>query len=367
MKKIFLILMVAMLGSGMAFAEDGLKVEVEGMFMEVFGADEHVGDVYTFYDEYMPYEYENYGAIYDPINLNMDPNFAIRGEVLYMINQWGLGVSGWYFQTSGALNGHVESSPGSISGVRMWGHTLLPLTDTSHPSGYAPKDYYASQDLLVWTAEAFLIRTLAEKPKSEINMSLGGKVGNLIMTRENGTYTNAWVDDWFGDGLAWDNDVYLEETANSDFLGFGPMIGFTGNAKMGMFYVEGFLYQSVLLGLMTVDDVWIDIDDIYITSEDGWSEPYETWTGTFDFFKEEFMAVPVTEFQIEFGFDIADLVRIGVGGFTSIWWNAPVPPTWHVPGDWYWARGSGFDLEYRNLVFAGAKATATIKLGGKRD
>ena len=114
---------------------------------------------------------------------------------------------------------------------------------------------------------------------------------------------------------------------------------------------------------MKTESEWIDIDNIYDTVPDVSSEPYELWTGTFYFRKDHWNAVPVTELEISTGFELWDTVRIGVGAFASIWWHTPAPPTWHVPGeDWYWGDQSGFELEYRNMIFTGASVSVTIKL-----
>lgn len=362
MKKIFtlVVLIVFMAISGVVFAEDGFKAKVEPMGMKVFGYDELIGYEFTFEDEFIGSE-ENYGATYDPINLIMAINFGIRGELAYMRNQWGVGISGWFFQTTGSLDGSVSADPDQIVGIQMWDHAIIPVTDESHPSGYSPVNYYAENTLLIWTGDLYLIRTLAEKENSELNLSLGAKIGNLSIHSEQGQSMRAWIYDYFGPGENWDNRVTLDENSNANFFGAGPVLGFSGMAKAGIFYIEGFLNQSVLIGQMDVNGEWTDIDDIYNTVGDS-SDHYETWTGTFDFSKSEFIAVPVTEFSLEFGFNIADILRFGIGGFCSIWWNAPVDPSWDVSDFWWWAGNTSWNLEYRNLVFAGAKAFVTLHL-----
>jgi hypothetical protein len=362
MRKTLFVLLAAVLLVSATFAEDGFKFKITPMWMGVFGYNEHVGDAYTYAETYYGDD-ENYGATYDPLILDIPGNFGVRAGVSFMSNDWGIGASGWCFKTTGSLSGTVESTPYNITGVRMWGSTIIPVVDTSDASGLAPVDYYADNYLGAITGELFLIRTLTESECGEINISLGAKAGYLSNRMNKGLAMHAWTP-WYSDSEGdhyWDNYITLDETSSVDY-GFmiGPVAGLSGITKAGILYAEGSLNQSVLLGSAKFSGQWVDIDDIYDTVPSDASVPFETWTGTFTLSEERFVAIPVTELSAEAGFNIADLVRFSIGGFCSVWWNVPVAPTWNIHGDWTWTSGTGWILPYRTLVFAGAALTVTV-------
>ncbi|MCL0068490.1 hypothetical protein M1N42_01945, partial [Thermodesulfovibrionales bacterium] len=71
-----------------AQAEDGWSIQVEPMWMDVYGADEHVGDIGTWREERnVVTDTFTYGITYDPINLDMDSGLTLRGELTRMEEQ----------------------------------------------------------------------------------------------------------------------------------------------------------------------------------------------------------------------------------------------------------------------------------------
>ena len=50
-----------------------------------------------------------------------------------------------------------------MNSVRMWDHTIVPVTNELEASGISPVDYWAEDKIELQTYDLFLGRTLAEK------------------------------------------------------------------------------------------------------------------------------------------------------------------------------------------------------------
>ncbi|MEE9191657.1 MAG: hypothetical protein V3U04_03455, partial [Candidatus Aerophobetes bacterium] len=137
---------------------------------------EHVGDIVRYTEEYSVDEDGNitddYGATYEPINLNLKDKSTLRGELIYRRGQWFLGLSGWTFETDASVSGRITTPEMEltdtgyiyyVNSVRMWDHTIVPVVNELEASGISPVDYWAEDKLEVRTYGLFLGRTLAEK------------------------------------------------------------------------------------------------------------------------------------------------------------------------------------------------------------
>ncbi|PIX22818.1 MAG: hypothetical protein COZ68_11105 [Deltaproteobacteria bacterium CG_4_8_14_3_um_filter_43_13] len=370
---IFAAIMLFAIGKS-SYAEGGWSIQLEPMWMDVTGNDVHVGDVFNYKEEFTEDAEGNYtvkyGVTYDPINLNMDSKLTLRTEIVYKKTQWGLGVSGWWFNTDASLSGRVTTPPSEstgdgytyyVNGVRMWDSTIIPVYNELEESYCSPVDYWARNDLGVWTANIFGLRTLAEKENSHIDLTFGLKVGSLNNDRNEGQTQRAYVEDYYYYGLDFDNNIRLESTSKADYgLMAGPSIGLQGKAKYKRVGIEALVNQSVLIGKVDQSGTWTDIDDILYTYG-GSTIRHNVYTGGFSFSKDETVAIPVTELRLKFMVDLMKNVSIGIGGFASIWYNAPLAPKWSVPGDWTAAEGSGWRLQKNTLVFYGGMAALNIR------
>lgn len=380
MKKVVLVVAVLMffMAGNVVYAEEGKwSIQLEPMWMDVKGNDLHVGDVFKYREEWhAPTMTLTYGVTYEPINLDMNDKLTLRTEITYRKNQWGLGISGWWFNTDDSVTGRVTTPPEEfiptgwifyVNGVRMWDHSILPVRNDLDPSGFSPVDYWAKSEVGVWTVDLFGIRTLAEKKNSHIDLTFGLKLGSPDNEREEGQSMRAFVYNWFGAGLHWDNRITLESKSEADYgLMIGPVIGLQGKVKYKRIGLEGLLNQSILIGRVKQSGTWTDIDDIWIVSGPvgGPFTPvrqYDYLEGKFPFSKSETYAIPVTEAKLKFLVDVAKNVSIGIGGFTSIWWNAPLAPKWSIPGDWIWREGTGWRLQRETLVFYGGMCALNIR------
>ena len=351
----------------MVQAQDGWSIQLEPIWMDVYGYDEHVGDIASYREEFSVDADENYtsdySTTYEPINLNMKEKFPLRAELTYKKGQWSLGASGWLFSTDASASGTV-TTPESEStdtgyiyyenAVRMWDHTLWPLYNELETSYSSPVDYWAEDNLEIWTGDLFLSRTLAEKKDSSGNLCLGVKIGSLKTKEKLGQKQRAFIYD-YDYGYTFDNHSTLESTtqANGGFMA-GPFLGFQGEVQCEKFGIQGSINQSVLYGRVEHTGFWKDIDDILwidpATDETVWHDVY---TGEFFFSKEEKVALAVTELKLQLLYRVTKRISFSCGAFYSIWWNAPVAPKWSVPGDWEAGEGTGWRLEERTLKFGG--------------
>jgi len=358
-------------------AQDGLSIQIEPMWMDVYGNDLHVGDIFNYKEEWNGVtSIFTYGMTYDPINLNMKDKLTLRVEIIHRKNQWGWGLSGWGFGTDDSKSGRVTTPPFEftptgwidyLNGVRMWDHSIPPVQNDLEPSGWSPVDYQAKNELNVWTADLFSIRTLAEKSNSQIDLIFGAKLGSLDNDRNEGQKLRAFIYDGLGPGSHWDNEISLEGTGKADYnLMRGPILGFKGMAKRGKFGIEGFINQSILFGRVKLTGLWEDIDDIWeVTGPVGGPfvkvAQWEYWYGSSSFSKEEDVALPVTEIKLKFLIDVRKNISISAGGFFSIWWDAPVAPMDSTPGDWTSFEGTGWRLKKRTLKFTGLMVDLRIR------
>jgi hypothetical protein len=380
MKKAVLVIATLMLFAmvNTSLAEEGKwSIQIEPMWMDVKGNDVHVGDVFRYREEvnWLTGTY-TYSTSYEPINLDMKDKLTLRGEITYRKNQWGLGISGWWFNTDDSVSGRVTTPPlvvtptgfiEFINGVRMWDHTIIPVINELEASFYSPVDYWAKNDIGVWTIDIFGIRTLAEKKDSNIDLTFGLKLGSPDNDRSEGQRQHAFIYDAFGPGLHFDNLITLESKSKADYgLMAGPGIGLSGKAKYKAFGLEGLLNQSLLIGRVEQSGNWRDIDDIWVvTGPVGGPftrvERFAFLDGNFPFSKKETVALPVTEAKLKLLYDVNKNVSIGIGGFASMWWNAPVAPKWSMPGDWVGDEGTGWRLQESTLVFYGGMLALNLR------
>jgi len=359
-----------------SFAQDGLKIRLEPIWMGAYGYDEHVGDVFFYKEEWNSNTLiYTYGIKYDPINLNMKDKLTLKVELNYIKNQWGLSFGGWHFDSDGLKSGRVITSPmestdtGYIyyeNGVRMWDQTIWPLRNDLEDSGFSPVDWYAKNKLGIWTVDLFGIRTLTEKTGSKIDFIFGLKLGSLNNEREEGQYQRSYVyyenlpENFFTDypdwptGYDWDNYNSLKSTSKADYeIMLGPLLGFGGKARHKRWGIEGFITQSVLFGDVKFKTFWEDIDNIWYAEEGEPIGQYEYDCGYFPFTKREETALPVTELKLKLLYSLTDNIFLGAGTFLSIWWNTPVAPKFSIPGSWVAGEGTGWRLQKRTLTFKG--------------
>lgn len=347
-------------------------LEIEPIWMDVYGNDVHVGDIFKYKQIFTVDEFGGwtvkYGIEYEPINLIMKNNLALRFALNYQKNQWGLNISGWGFRTGVWENGYVTTPPmeyitggyvGYIYGIRMWDHTLIPVVNELEVSKFSPVKWWATNKLSVYTFDFLAINTLIK----DLDLMLGLKIGKLANERFESQTQHAYVNWGAPFYVICDNHITLESTSKGDYLLTGPTLGIQTKIKLGdNIGFNGFLKQAFLFGQGQSSGIWIDIDDIDWKNLAGELIYHDYYKGQFTFTKLERIALPVTEFKLGFNFNLNKKMRLGLGIFGSIWWQAPVAPKWSVPGDWTCVEGTNWQCQKETLFFYGTGLTFAFKL-----
>lgn len=312
---------LAMSGGGSAAPQDGWSIQIEPMYMGVFGNDENVASLFRSEGAFGP------GPIRDSTKteeLDFDEDFALRGEFQFLRNQWGIGVSAFWFDTDGDTSSTADT--GTSDGIQV--DTFLSFLFTTFPDGRLT--LRTDSDLEVWSTDLYGIRTLAEKPDSHINMLFGLKLGDLENKTKNKLAEGRVIGGTFNTGSTGREDY----DTDTDTL-FGPLIGITGEARYGKHRFKGLFTQAFLFG---------DVDRKYRFNFDNNADGTIDEISTFD--SDENIVIPVSELRIKYLYDLTDNVSLGIGTYVSAWWDAPVNP--------------GVDTKAKNennLVFLGGMAT----------
>ena len=117
-------------------AQDNWEIQLEYVWMDAYGYDEHVGDIVRYREEFSVDETgnftENYDATYEPINLNMKERSTLRGELIYRKGQWFLGLSGWMFETDASASGRVTTPAMELTDTGYIDYELGPHVGSHH-------------------------------------------------------------------------------------------------------------------------------------------------------------------------------------------------------------------------------------------
>ncbi len=339
----------------------GWEFQLEPMWMDVGGHNEHVGDIVnaSFTTVVGPPRVESDVRDRRPINLDLDARFAFRGSVTYEYQQWGVGAAGWFFETDDAVSGTVTTPVATADTffqnfVSFWREPRGAVTNELDPSGIAPEEFRADQELETFTVELFGFRTLAENSSSRIDAIVGVKVGRLETTQNQSRNLRAFLFDELGPGLHFNNFISLSSTAEAEFLGVGPMVGFSGRATWGRLGFRAFVTQSLLIGDADLEGLFTDIDDISSTPDPaGPFTPLLLIQSDLPFSSRERVFVPVTEFQLTTEWHITRILAVGATGFAAIWFDAPVAPTFSFPTVSTVSFPGQWTIEKRTLGFLG--------------
>lgn len=304
--------------AGSAHAGDGKwTLRLEPMLMDVYGHDQHVLTVKEMTSDPLVVDSS-------AVALDTDSAFTFRGELQYTRKQWGLGVDLYWFSTSQ----YAESRGAAGANDEV----VFEVADRSYTS-LGPDDalfYEVLEDTEIasWTVDLYGMRTLAEKPKSGIQLLFGIRFGDF----DNDYRAVVGIESTAG--------TRLDASSNYDLM-MGPLVAVAGYAECGKSRIKGYLGQSVLLGAVELTSMVRDFNGSFI------GEPAYISQETFRL--EQDVAIPVTELRVSWTYRISRYLAAGIGAHTSVWWNLPVPPG-AIPS-------AGSDaLDENTLVFYGLLA-----------
>jgi hypothetical protein len=309
------------------YAYEGWNLQLEPMYMGVAGTNKHQSTTVTTTTTNTPSPppYGSYtsnttsSSTSTSQNIDMGGNGTLRGQLEYMPKDWGVGVSGWWFDTSGSTSQNINSPATTNTSVSYFSNNF---SISAPPSGSeSVLTTSANSSLSVWNVDAYGIKTLGEFQNGRINMTLGAKFGSIdskVSEAINQSPTTITTTN----GYSYSQNGAATISANASFL-VGPSIGVQSFGKYGRNRIEGFLSQSVLIGNV----------DRQGSRQNTYSYPssYSAFTYSSNqnanFSNSETAVIPVTEMKIKYLYDVTENLSLGLGFFGSAWVNTPAITT----------------------------------------
>ena len=310
----------------------------------------------------------DYGVTYDPIVTRMGDDRSLLVEARYRGAQWGFGARGWQVRTDGGLDGIAStrtptSDSLSVTGIRMWDHSLVPVTNTLHPSEISPVTYHAENTLETFRVEAFGERRWLAGANLNVATRFGLAYAQVDNTRHEGSTMSAFFEETSGDSmLTFFNDITLESESESTLTLTGPMLALAGDMTFRRLHLDWVAGQSVLLGTTETSGRWTDVDDITeIEVTSGTTTVFNTLlNGSIPMSRDERTIVPVLDLQLKASVRATRAVRLGAGVFSSTWFRLPVAPAFSVPGNWTDVEGTGWHDRKRDVTFNAVSVFAAV-------
>ncbi len=98
----------------------------------------------------------------------------------------------------------------------------------------------------------------------------------------------------------------------------GPLVGLSGDVRLGKSTLRGYIGQSLVFGTAELDQMTRDFVGPYT------SKP--TIIAQESFAKAQDTSIPITEFRLSWLYPITGRLSLGASANTSIWLDVPVPP-----------------------------------------
>ena len=152
-------------------AQEALNLQLEPLYIGVAGANTHFANITTT---------SGNGSVSNTTsqNFGVGGNMTFRGQLEYMPGDWGVGISGWWFDTSGSINQSINQNLYYASKVSL-SYSSNNFTGSS-PYGYSGLlKSSANNSLGVWNLDAYVIKSLGEFQNGGINLTFGAKFGGL--------------------------------------------------------------------------------------------------------------------------------------------------------------------------------------------
>jgi hypothetical protein len=348
------------------------EFQLDLLRMDVKGADTHTGDVVRLTEAQTlnPPQISD-RVTHTPIDLDMDAKNTIRAELKHRGQTWGAGVSGWYLRTDDSQSGHVSSAPAAVSSsavtsefnsVLMWNELVSPTRNDLEASGLSPLDYQVSGRLRTYTVDGFALASLVSNDTIRLELILGGKLARVRSGQDQDLKLRAFILNAFRPQHL-NNDIELSSTAEANFTGLGPMIGWAARATWRRLRFDASVTESAIYASAKQTGLFSDVDNIRVAQSP--TGPFATCPtalaalGCFsvrsdwNFEKSTKSVIPVTDLQLRFLVDVARNVAVGASSFTSIWTNVPAPPAFIMT---HAEAGPGLDWDFgsRSLRFGSA-------------
>jgi hypothetical protein len=342
----------------------GWNVSFEFLNIGTRGNDVHVGDEFTEHQAVSGTAAAarlDYGVDYTPIFTRMKSDQSALVSANYRGAQWGFGARAYRIKTDGAAEGAISTetptaTSTSVSGIRMWDNSIVPVVDLEHPSGFSPVNYSAANELEHFRIEGFVERLWLRSPTLTVGTRFGLARVHLENRRNEEQTQHAFDVETSGTTVSTlDNDITLSAESETTANLTGPVIALVGDTSVGRFKLEWLVSHTALIGTAESTGEWIDIDDIteVVVTPTARTETTTLLNGSLPIEREERVLVPVIDLQIRGGVRVADNVTVGAGVFSSTWFKMPVASAFSIPDDWTDVQGAGWRQQTRDVTFTG--------------
>lgn len=320
---------LALAAGGASRAEEGeWLLQLEPVYVDAYGHDQHVLTVHEIDLDASPTT-----NAATPVTLDTESGFGYRARVQFTKGKWGVGLDIFSLMTSQSVprrSAAADDPSGTVDDVVF--EIAERRYTSSDPGDVLFYQVLEDTDLAMWTADLYGARTLAENPKSEIHLLFGVRLGDF----DNDYRAVVGLQDVAG--------TRMDASSNYDRM-MGPHVGLVGEASHGRNRIECVVGQSVLIGNAELGIMYRDFTGPFGDTPAFVSEE--------SFRTVQNVAIPVTEFRLQWTYRVSKTLALGVGTRTSAWWDVPVPPG-AVPG---YASGA---LQENTIVLFGLQGVVEL-------
>jgi len=294
------IILALAVGSSAHAGEGKWTLQLEPMYMEASGHDQHVLTIREIDLAAAPQ-----AAQQTAVNLDTEAGVAFRLELQHSRSKWGWGIDYFSFVTSQSTPNRTAAAGPSGTLDQFAFETANQSFTSSDPSEILIYGVLEDTDLEVWTVDLYAMRTLAQKSASGLHLQFGLRLADF----DNDYHAALGVQD--------DDGARLDASSNYDLM-MGPLVGLTGDLYRGKNHIEGYLGQSVVFGTAELSSGSTEFSGSF-TGMPSFSDSER-------FKKQEDVTIPITELRIKWTYRVSKMVSLGVGANTSVWWDVSVPP-----------------------------------------
>jgi hypothetical protein len=256
-----------------------------------------------------------------PVEYDLGGAPGIKAAIGRTWNEWRIELAGWYFRPADALKGTIQSQQEAI----FW---------QQPPSNrVAGMSYSASESLRAYGVDFVGFRSSAKGPDRSLELGMGLKLSGLA-TQQNQAVTDGFNRRQFPDFF--DTIATLDQSSNSEmqFLGVGPVVMLHADGHKGPARLRASLGQAVLVGQSRANGKFTAVDQKSYAANPFFPSVIlptpQTTISAIPYSSRQVNVVAVTELELVASLELARGVSLGLSGFLSVWWNAPVAPTFQV-------------------------------------
>ncbi|MCX7111728.1 MAG: hypothetical protein NTX45_16695 [Proteobacteria bacterium] len=338
-------------------ALEGWNLQLEPMYLEMGGANTHQSTVKTT----MANSQFSELPISETKNFHYDGNVTFRGQLEYKPSDWGIGLSGWWFDAQDSLSqnilspkvsGYVDSNGNNAftSVSTQVNSRVFSLSVPARSSGGLVRAS-ANSNISVWNLDAYAIKTLGDFDNGQINLTFGVKIGGITNTGGE-SYSGTPMTYDYGNFNFTENSIGTASYSAKANIMAGPSIGIQGHGKHENHRLEGLISQSVLIGNLN-RDVFASYENSTQFAFNYYGQSYQygySIPEVVNRSNSETIAIPVTDIKLKYAYDVTENLSLGLGVFASIWVDTPAYPRVQISNE-----------KYNTLVFYGGLSSISLK------